>query len=109
MFIYYSLIKRLATYKVFLCFAMLSVTVCTVGYVCSFRVDQIFVHFVSFLVYQLLYTLLKCLKYNIFSVWFLDTRISTCFCMLFRFYSTYNDLYKSMHIHHYSGLCRFKD
>ena len=46
---YYSLIKRVTSYKVCLCFVVLSVTVCTVGYVCSFNGGQIFVDFVSFL------------------------------------------------------------
>ena len=49
MFIYYSLLRRLASYNVCLCFIVLSVTVCTVGYVCSFCGDQIFVDFVTFL------------------------------------------------------------
>ena len=49
MFIYYSLLRRLASYKVCLCFIVLSVSVCTVGYVCSFRGDQIFMDFVTFL------------------------------------------------------------
>ena len=44
----YSLLRRLASYKVCLCF-VLSVTVCTVRYVCLFHGDQIFVDFVSFL------------------------------------------------------------
>ena len=42
-----------------LCFIMLSVTVCTVGYICLFHGDQIFVDFVSFLsmiIYEVLYT-----------------------------------------------------
>ena len=47
--IHYPLIRRLASYKVCLCFIVLSVTVCTVGYVCSSRRNQIFVDFVSFL------------------------------------------------------------
>ena len=47
--IHYSLIRRLASYKVCLCFIVLSVVVCTVGYVCSFLRDQIFVDFVCFL------------------------------------------------------------
>ena len=34
---------RLASFKVCLCFIVLSVTVCTVGYICLFREDQIFV------------------------------------------------------------------
>ena len=50
MYTHYSLIIRMASYKVCLCFIVLSVTVCTVGYDCSFRRDQIFVDFVvSFL------------------------------------------------------------
>ena len=60
MCIHYSLIRRLASYKVCLCFIVLSVTVCTVGYVCSFRRNQIFVDFVSFLsivINKVLYTL----------------------------------------------------
>ena len=46
-----SLIRslRLASYKVCLCVIVLSVTVSTVGYVCLFRRDQLFVDFVSFL------------------------------------------------------------
>ena len=49
MFIHHSLIKRLqASYKVCLCFIVLSVTVCTVRYVRSFLRDQIFMDFVSF-------------------------------------------------------------
>ena len=39
----------LASYKVCLCFIVLAVTVCTVGYVCSFCGDQIFMDYVSFL------------------------------------------------------------
>ena len=49
MCIYYSLIKRLASYKAFLCYVVLSVIFCTIGYVCSFRGGQIVVDFVSFL------------------------------------------------------------
>ena len=49
MCIHYSLKRRLASYKVCLCFIVLSVTVCTVGYVCSFRKDYIFMDIVSFL------------------------------------------------------------
>ena len=58
--IHYSLIRRLASYKVCLCFIVLSVTVSTVGYVCSFLRDQIFEDFISFLsmiIYEVLYTL----------------------------------------------------
>ena len=53
------LLRKLATFKVSLRFIVLSVTVCTVGYVCSFRGDQIFVDFASFLsmiIYEALYT-----------------------------------------------------
>ena len=39
----------LASYKVCLHFIVLSVTVCTVGYVCLFCGDQIFMYLVSFL------------------------------------------------------------
>ena len=55
-----SLIRRLASYKVCLCFIVLSVTICTVGYACSFRRGQIFMEFVSLLsmiIYEVLYTL----------------------------------------------------
>ena len=82
MCIHYSLIRSLASYKVCLCFIVLSVMVCTVGYVYLFHRDQIFVDFVSFLsmiIYEALYTLSWCLSYNICSTWFLDIRISTCF------------------------------
>ena len=65
MFIHCSLIRRLDSYKVHLCFIVLSVTVCTVasiGYVFSFLRDQIFVDFVSFkflsmIIYEVLYKL----------------------------------------------------
>ena len=46
-------------YKVHLCYIVLSVTVCTVGYICVFHGDQIFVDFVSFLsmiLIEVLYT-----------------------------------------------------
>ena len=59
MCIHYSLIRRLAGYKVCLCFILLSIKVCTVGYVCSFHGNQIFVYFVIFLsmiIYEVLYT-----------------------------------------------------
>ena len=51
--------KKVASYKVCLHFIVLSVTVCTLGYVCSFRGDQTFVDFVSFLsmiISEVLYT-----------------------------------------------------
>ena len=60
-----SLLRKLVSYKVCLYFIMLSVTVCTVGYVCLFCGDQIFVDFVSFLsmiIYEVLYT--SCLSYS---------------------------------------------
>ena len=47
------------SYKVCLCFIVLSVIVCTVEYVYIFCGDQIFAHFVSFLsmiIYEVLYT-----------------------------------------------------
>ena len=84
MFIHYSLLRRMASYKVCLCFIVLWVTVCTVGYVCLFHGEQIFVDFVSFLsmiIYEVLYT--WCLRYNICSAWFLDIRVSTCFMLVF--------------------------
>ena len=49
------LIKRLSSYKVCLCFVVLSATVCTVGYVCLFCGGQIFVDFISFLSYDSLF------------------------------------------------------
>ena len=63
---------------------MLSITLnfCTVGYVCSFCGDQIIVDFVSFLsmiIYEVSYTLSWCLMHKIFSAWFLDIRLSSCF------------------------------
>ena len=79
MWLHYPLIWRLGSYKVCLCFIVLSVTVCIVGYICLFRGDQIFVGFVTFLsmiIYEVLYA--WCLRYNICSAWFLDIRISTC-------------------------------
>ena len=63
MYIYCLLIRslRVASFKVCLCVIVISVTVCTVGYVCLLRRDQIFVDFVSFLsmiIYVVLYSLL---------------------------------------------------
>ena len=49
MCIHYSLLRRLASYKVCLCFIVFSVTDCIVVYVCSFHGDYILVDFVSFL------------------------------------------------------------
>ena len=82
MFIHCLLIRRLVSYKVRFCFVVLSVTICTVGYVCSFLRDQIFADFVSFkflsmIIYEVLY-ILSYLRYNMCSSWFLDIRISTC-------------------------------
>ena len=79
MWLHYLLLWNLDSYKIFLCFIVLSATVCTVGYICLFRGGQFFVDFVSFLsliIYEVLYT--RCLRYNICSAWFLDIRISTC-------------------------------
>ena len=45
----------LSSYKVCLCFIVLSVIVCTVGYVYLFCVDQIFVYFVNFLSMIIIY------------------------------------------------------
>ena len=45
-----------------LCFIVLSVTVCTVGYVCLFCEDQIFMAFVSFLsmvFYEVIYVMFE--------------------------------------------------
>ena len=49
-------VRRLARLKVCLCSIVLSVTVCTVGCVHSFRRDQIFLDFVS-LLSMILYSL----------------------------------------------------
>ena len=60
---------------------MLLVTVYTVGYVCSFLRDQIFVDFVGFLsmiIYGVSYTLLLCLRY-ISSTWLLNQGQRTWF------------------------------
>ena len=49
------------------------------GYVCSFCRDHIFADFVSFLsmiIYEILNTLSWCLRYTIYSTWFLDVSIS---------------------------------
>ena len=40
--LHYRLLQSLDSYRVHLCFIVLSVTVCTVGYFCVFRGDQIF-------------------------------------------------------------------
>ena len=51
--------KRWSVIRYFGCFIVLSLTVCTVRYVCLFCGDQIFVDFVSFLcmiIYKVLYT-----------------------------------------------------
>ena len=60
MCIHCSLIRslRLASFKIYLCVIVLSVTVCTVGYICLFYRDQIFVDIVSFLsmiIYEIIY------------------------------------------------------
>ena len=86
MWLHYPLLWSLDIYKVRLCFIVLSVKVCTVGYICLFSGDQIFVDFVSFLsmiIYEILSWVLYtwCLRYNICSTWFLDIRISTCFLL----------------------------
>ena len=63
MWLHYPLIWSLDTYKVCI---VLSITVCTLGYVCLFCGNQIVVYFVSFLfmiIYEILYT--WCLRYNI--------------------------------------------
>ena len=70
----------LENYKVCLCFIVLSVIVCTVGYICIFSGDQAFVYFVCFLsmiIYEALYTSSD-LRHNICSARFLDIKISTC-------------------------------
>ena len=70
--------------------------------------DQIFVDFVGFLsmvIYVVLYT--QCLRYNICSARFLDTRISTCYLInsLYNFYHSNNvydvTLVLSQYIQHY--------
>ena len=87
MFIRGSLIRRAANYKVSLCFIVLLVTVYTVGYVCSFLNDKIFMNFVSFkflsmIIYEVLYTLLWCLRHTICSAWFLKiVSVQTSACV----------------------------
>ena len=49
----------LVSYKVCLHYLVLSIIVCTIGYVCIFCGDQVFVYFVTFLsmiIYEVLYT-----------------------------------------------------
>ena len=93
MFIYRLLIKRLqAIYKVHLCFIVLSVTVYTVRYVCSFHRDQIFMDFVSFkflsmIIYEVLYRLSWCLRYIIFSAWFFRYKNINLFSFSFSSFS----------------------
>ena len=68
----------LDSYKVCFYFIVLSLTVCTVEYVCLFCEDQISMYFISFLsmiIYEVLYT--WCLRRNVCSAWFLDIKIST--------------------------------
>ena len=68
---------RLASFKVYLCVIVLSVTICTVEYVCLSRRHQIFVYFVSFLcmiIYEVLYTYII----TIFKVYYLQ-------CLVFRY------------------------
>ena len=79
MWLHYQLLRSLDIYKVCLCYIVLLVTICTVGYICLFHGDQIFMYFVSFLsmiIFEVLYTC--SLRYNICSP-ALDIRISTCF------------------------------
>ena len=38
-----------------------------------------FVGFLSMIIYEVLYT--RCLRYNIWYAWFLDIRISICYCL----------------------------
>ena len=78
--------------------------------------DQVFVDFVSFLsmiIYEVLYTLSWCLRYNICSTWFLDIRISTC-CVwsscLGPLLSVNLFHHVSLHsrgVHRTSGLCKY--
>ena len=57
--LHYPLLQSLDNNKVCLCFTVLSVTVCTVGYICLFCGDQIFVNFVSFLSMIFIYMMFK--------------------------------------------------
>ena len=87
MWLHYPLLRSLDSYKVRLCFIVLSVTVCTVGYICLCHGDQIFMDFVNFLstiIYEVLY--MWCLRYNICSAWFLDVGISTCLVWILKWY-----------------------
>ena len=103
-----SLIKSLSLYsfKVCLCVIVFSVTICTVGYVCSFCKHQIFMDIVSFLsmiIYEVLYTLLSwCVRYTICSAWFIDIRIWTCLLLGLKYPFTIITLNSTMNI----NLCR---
>ena len=76
---------RLASFKVCSCVVVLSATVCTVGCVCLFRRDQIFVDFATFLsIYNLCSFIFIIMMFKVHiiiicSASFLDIRISTCF------------------------------
>ena len=74
MCIHYSTKNLLANYKLCLCFYC-DISVNPAWYDCL-----IFVGFVRFLIiYEVFYT--WCLRYNIRIAWFLDIRISPCYCI----------------------------
>ena len=79
--IHYPLLWSLDSYKICLCFIVLSATVCTVaiGYICLFHGDHDFVSFLSMTIYEVLYT--WCLRFNICSARFLDIKISTYYTL----------------------------
>ena len=92
MWFQYSLLWRLASMFVFYCVVSKSLycRVCLFILWGSNFVD--FVSFLSMIIYEVLYTLSWCLKYNICSAWFLDITISTCSaCLYINFYNKRND------------------
>ena len=66
MCIHYSLLRRLAMQlSGMLCFIVLSVTVYTVGYICLFRRDPIFIDFVSFLSMKFMKYYIRTLSFSL--------------------------------------------
>ena len=57
--------------------------------------DQIYADFVRFLIHEDLYA--WCLRYNIYSAWFLDIRISTC--LIYHDVRMYDTTLKKLHVH----------
>ena len=108
LWLHYPLLRSLDNYKVRLCFIVLSVTVCTVGYICLFHGDEILVDYVSFLsmiIYEVLYT--WCVRYNICNTWFLDIRISTCFRQNSLLSQPLSSMYMCTYTHAYCVFVKF--